>query len=224
MTKFFELVGAVGVCLLGSGFLGGCSAGVDSASEELGSVSQAISMGPVDVVEATYGARCGAPRSNATWSVVDQCDGLSNCPYRVTVANLGDPKRGCDKDFDVRWACGNKGLLSAHVSPEANGQTVTLACQNNVPAAFGLITVKAATFGGNVGQPNGNVTWDVATTCDGFGSCKYDIRTAFLGDPAYGRDKDFMATYTCSNHPTRVRSVFASPEANGKTVTLTCPE
>lgn len=207
----------------------GCSGAPGAAdgspsNEYVTSTSQAISMGPVDVIEATYGARCGSPRSNATWSVVNQCDGLSNCAYRISTGTLGDPARGCDKDFDVRWACGTQGVLSQHVTQEANQHTITLACQNNVPPAFGAITVLNATYGGNCGQSTGNVTWDVAPTCTGFGSCRYDIRTAFLGDPAHGCDKEFFVNYTCSNHPTRVRQEFASREANGKTVTLTCPQ
>lgn len=197
-----------------------CSAG---DGEQLGATGEAISMGPVDVIEATYGANCGAARSNATWSVVDQCDGLTNCPYRVSVGTLGDPAPNCRKDFDVRWACGTQGVISQHVNNEANLQTVTLACQNNVPVAFGTIRVKTATYGGICGAPTGNVTWDVAPTCDGFGSCKYDVRVGFLGDPAVNCAKDFMVSYTCSNHPTTVRSEFIAREANGKTVTLTCP-
>lgn len=206
----------------------GCSSmpgdeGGSGEGENVASVSEAISMGPVDVIEASYGANCGAPRSNATWSVVSQCDGLTNCPYRVSTGTLGDPKRGCQKDFDVRWACGTMGVLTQHINHEANQQTITLACQNNVPAAFGTINVITATYGGNCGQPSGNVTWDVSPACSGFGSCKYDVRTSFLGDPKRGCEKEFSVSYTCSNHPTLVRTEFASREANGKTVTLTCP-
>jgi hypothetical protein len=204
----------------------GCSQGPqgESPEGEVGSATEAISMGPVDVIEATYGANCGAPRTNATWSVVDQCDGLTNCAYRISTGTLGDPKFNCKKDFNVRWACGTKGVLNTHVIEEANQQTVTLACQNNLPPAFGSITIRNATYGGNCGQPTGNATSDAQQVCSGFGSCAYDIRTAYLGDPAFNCSKEYFVNYTCSNHPNTVRQEFASREANGKTVTLTCPQ
>jgi hypothetical protein len=208
------LCGGIGVAL---------SVGCAEIGESTAIVDQAISMGPVDVMEATYGARCGASRSNATWSVVGQCDGLANCAYRISVGTLGDPAAGCRKDFDVRWACGTQGVFSQHVAEEANQQTVTLACGNNIPSAFGVINVLNATYGGNCSQPLGNVTWDVAPFCNGFGSCRYDIRTSFIGDPSFNCRKEFFVNYTCSNHPTFLRQEFASSEANGKTVTLTCP-
>ena len=194
----------------------------DKLESELARTARTISAGPVDVIEAVYGANCGAPRGNATWSVEDQCDGLTNCAYHISVGTLGDPAHGCDKDFDVRWACGTAALITQHVAKEANNKTVTLTCEN-VPSAFGSIYVQNATYGGNCGQPNGNVTWDVAV-CNGFGSCRYDIRVSLIGDPAHGCDKEFYVNYTCSNHPTVVRREFASREANGKTVSLTCPE
>lgn len=193
-------------------------------SEDVSVTSEALSSGPVDVVEATYGARCRAARSNASWSVSEQCDGRGVCPYRISTSTLGDPKRGCEKDFDVRWTCGNQGAFSLHVGHEANNQTVTLACQNTMPPAFGTITVHNATYGENCGQPNGNVTWDVAPYCNGFGSCRYDIRTSFLGDPKVGCEKEFYVNYSCSNRPTLNRHLFVSREANGKTITLTCPQ
>ena len=81
-----------------------------------------------------------------------------------------------------------------------------------------------ATYGGNCGQSTGNVTWDVAPTCNGFGSCRYDVRVAFLGDPAVNCSKQFFVNYKCSNHSNIVRQEFVSQEADGKTVTLTCPQ
>jgi hypothetical protein len=223
MVRFLSTSSACALGLAMSSL--GCSAAEDrfGAAEPLESSSEAISMGPVDVIEATYGANCGAPRSNATNSVVDQCDGVTNCPYTVSVGTLQDPAFNCKKDFDVRWACGTMGVLSAHINGEADQHVVTLACQNNMPATAGRISVRSATYGGNCGQPDSNATWDVGQVCNGFGSCRYDVRTGFLGDPAFNCAKEFSVRYTCSNRPTVTRSAFAAKEANGKTVTLLCP-
>lgn len=192
----------------------------ESDEVEVSGIVQSL-VGPVRVVEASYGLNCGAPRQNATWDVA-KCNGIRNCSYKVSVGTLGDPAYRCAKDFDVRYTCGTDAVYSRHINGEANGKTINLDC-TNVPSASGSISVVSGTYGSNCGQPYGNVTKDVRGLCSGYGTCFYNIQTTFIGDPVRQCAKSYATNYTCSNHPDRVRTAFAYAEANGQTVTLTCP-
>ena len=57
------------------------------------------------VVRATYGASCGAAAGNVTWPVAERCTGAAPCRVELTPEMLGDPAEGCEKDFEVLWAC-----------------------------------------------------------------------------------------------------------------------
>jgi hypothetical protein len=54
---------------------------------------------------ATYGGNCGAPSGNVTRDVAQSCSGRPDCNYVVDVDHLGDPARGCGKDFLVEYSC-----------------------------------------------------------------------------------------------------------------------
>jgi hypothetical protein len=84
----------------------------------------------ISVVEATYGANCGARPGNATALVRSDCDGLASCVFRVEVSDVGDPAPGCSKDFSVAWTCGAGGAQRrAAIGPEAGfGSSALLAC------------------------------------------------------------------------------------------------
>ena len=84
----------------------------------------------IRVVDATFGANCGAPPGNATAIVRSKCDGQTSCRFRVDVNEIGDPAYGCAKDFSVAWTCRAEGLpRRAALEPEAGfGGTVLLAC------------------------------------------------------------------------------------------------
>jgi hypothetical protein len=204
------------------------SAGENGTGEsDIAKSSEALSNTTIDVISATYGERCGVSRGDATWSVAGQCDHRQNCPYTISEGTLGDPAHGCDKDFDVDYACGtvdttSSGRVAQHVSQEANGKQMTLDC-TQMGTTTGIITVTHATYGGNCGAPDNNVEWDVGPYCNGWGHCRYFVSEATLGDPAHGCDKDYKATYHCSSNPTVDIQASAAKEANGRTVSFDCP-
>ena len=84
----------------------------------------------ISVASATYGANCGAVRGNATRAVGDDCDGKSECAYKVDVDRLGDPAYGCDKDFAAAYFCSSDGVMK-HVrlaAPAERGKIAMLQC------------------------------------------------------------------------------------------------
>jgi hypothetical protein len=86
----------------------------------------------MEVTEATYGGNCsGEARGNATALVREACSGRARCSYRVDTDVLGDPKRGCAKDFQVDWSC-SPGATGGHAQLAAEagfGSTVVLECR-----------------------------------------------------------------------------------------------
>jgi hypothetical protein len=84
------------------------------------------------VLRATYGASCGVPAGNVSWAVAERCQGAAPCTFEITPAVLGgDPAEGCEKDFEVAWACGRgpRGPQRLYVPGSASlGKTVRLAC------------------------------------------------------------------------------------------------
>ena len=83
----------------------------------------------MDIVRAIYGANC---RNNkiVTSSVAQTCNGRGYCNYDISSRRLGDPARGCDKDFRVYWRC--EGDTQSHeeiVPGEASGKNVFLRCE-----------------------------------------------------------------------------------------------
>jgi hypothetical protein len=83
------------------------------------------------------------------------------------------------------------------------------------------INVIAGTYGGNCGQPRGNVTADLAAACNGRATCAYTVDHNVIGDPAYGCAKDYVAEWACSG--SGGGTVSAPAEAGyGSQVTLAC--
>ena len=81
------------------------------------------------VVGATYGGNCRAPANNAMADVGARCNGKKSCDYTVSYKVLGDPARGCRKDFQVKYYCGQSGPLQASAPGEAGyGTKVALIC------------------------------------------------------------------------------------------------
>jgi hypothetical protein len=83
------------------------------------------------VTSATYGGNCGVPRGNVTYALAEACNGRRVCEYVVHHRILGDPARGCPKDFVVRWQCGDGEPHRAGAPPEAGfGSVVVLSCRD----------------------------------------------------------------------------------------------
>ncbi|MDD9304267.1 MAG: hypothetical protein HUK40_18735 [Desulfobacter sp.] len=61
-----------------------------------------------------------------------QCDGKQSCHYVVNYKVIGDPARGCQKTYRVRYKCGNSTQVKEkRLSPEAewDNKKVILDCR-----------------------------------------------------------------------------------------------
>ena len=103
----------------------------------------------------------------------------------------------------------------------------------------GIIRVLSATYGLNcedfepLKKKNtvklDNALADMSSQCNGKKTCQYTIYYKHIGDPAYGCEKDFRATYACTLN-WEEHEIFVEKEAGWgperksqtKTVTLSC--
>jgi hypothetical protein len=104
---------------------------------------------------------------------------------------------------------GVSGLLASHEGLQCYGRRGIL--------------VTSATYGASCGQPAGNVTEYVSSTCNREDTCKYHVQWERIGDPAPGCKKDFSVQWVCSNGT--AGSAYAPAEAGyGSIVTLKCSD
>jgi hypothetical protein len=59
----------------------------------------------IQVVSATLGNNCGAPRGNRTSQVAGICNGQDSCTLSGSKVRDPDPAFGCAKAFSVTWRC-----------------------------------------------------------------------------------------------------------------------
>jgi hypothetical protein len=159
----------------------------------------------LNIRAATYGASCGVPSGNATQDIASSCNGRADCNYVVDVERLRDPAPGCGKDFQVEYSCapgtaplhkqlpaeaGLKSQLQLSCTPEAE--------QVTAPVVESGLNIRTATYGASCGVPSGNVTRDVANSCNGRADCNYTVDVDRLGDPAPRCGKDFQVEYSCA--------------------------
>jgi len=86
----------------------------------------------------------------------------------------------------------------------------------------GAIRVLGATYGGNCGAPQNNVTGHIAAQCDGQASCTYVVDHTVIGDPVVGCSKDYVVVWDCGDGQSR--SATVAPEAGfRRPVALECP-
>ncbi|HEX4507609.1 MAG TPA: acyltransferase family protein [Alphaproteobacteria bacterium] len=87
------------------------------------------------VQRATYGANCGAEEGNATVDLSNSCNGKDRCDYMIDVANFGDPKSGCGKNFSVRYRCQPAGPIFSQGLPGESGlgKHLLLDCGTQAP-------------------------------------------------------------------------------------------
>ncbi len=86
--------------------------------------------GHIKVISATYGSNCGAPYGNATNDLARVCDGKGSCEYVIDVRVLGDPAKGCPKDYVAEWKCGRdpkSGTVGARAEA-GTGTPIVLKC------------------------------------------------------------------------------------------------
>jgi hypothetical protein len=89
------------------------------------------------VSQATYGGNCAVAPGNMTGVLAASCNGRADCKYAVDYKVLGDPSRGCRKDFAVEWQCtGNAAKRHLSLPGEAgNRGLANLTCSAPIPPA-----------------------------------------------------------------------------------------
>ena len=98
----------------------------------------------ITVESATYGetttpkyvANCSnIAEGNATQQVSNLCNGHPTCTFPVDVGTLGDPAKGCLKNFKVNYTCGaSQETRTTTVPAEANGKGAELDCSGSGPS------------------------------------------------------------------------------------------
>jgi hypothetical protein len=85
--------------------------------------------GGIEVLSATYGLNCRAPRGNVTNHLANACNDLYSCRYVVDFKILGDPARGCPKSYEADYVCKSTNQIKSVSFPgEASGSTALLDC------------------------------------------------------------------------------------------------
>jgi hypothetical protein len=105
-----------------------CTSGVKQAAAP--SSPNPAPSGAIHIIAATYGGNCRAPRGNVTGHLASSCEGRTACSYRIDYRVIGDPARGCSKDYIVEWSCGGVLQRNATAPAEAGGgkQVLNLSC------------------------------------------------------------------------------------------------
>jgi hypothetical protein len=85
----------------------------------------------------------------------------------------------------------------------------------------GLVRVKQATFGGNCGGLQGNLTYTARGSCLGHRSCDIGVDRRILEDRVVGCDKDLVVRWSCSPDATERVSTLALVKA-GDRLSLSC--
>jgi hypothetical protein len=114
-----------------------------------------------------------------------------------------------------------KPTTGAQIASPPSKQTTNAA---TAAGSGGGITVVSASYGLNVDSRTaaGNVTGDIAQTCNGQLNCEYRVDFHRIGDPFPGRQKTYTVTYSCADGQQRQAS--APAEAGlGSIVSLSCP-
>jgi hypothetical protein len=86
--------------------------------------------GTINVVGASWGQNCGAPKDNATQWVRSACAGKRECNFAFDWRLLGNPAPTCQKQFSVAWTCSENGNARETVLPSDPPQDaiVLLSC------------------------------------------------------------------------------------------------
>ncbi len=90
--------------------------------------------GDIEVLFATYGGNCGAPKGNVTTQLSNACNNTNRCEYEVNYKVIGDPARGCAKTYEAEYRCRSRNQTRNLSAPgEAGlGTVVVLDCTRSV--------------------------------------------------------------------------------------------
>jgi len=171
-----------------------------TVSEEASGKTVSIACGTnqkIVITSAAYGNNCGQP-SDEKSNLGRVCDDIQTCSYVIDHSVIGDPAFGCKKDYDYVYVC-VAGALVNEVSAEASGKSFTMSCGEGQ-----AVQVIQAYYGKNCNGINVGQSWSVnyqqqnlASACDGYQTCTYNIDHDLIGDSAYGCRKEYNYEYTC---------------------------
>jgi hypothetical protein len=86
----------------------------------------------INILSATYGGNCGAPKGNASARLRRACNGQVTCGYPVAYSVLGDTAPGCGKSFAVEYSClpqtAVRQVEIGSKDQDASGSIVTMSC------------------------------------------------------------------------------------------------
>jgi len=165
----------------------------------------------LSIMSASYGENCGVAPGNVTVALRRACNGHETCDYIVDVDKIGDPAPSCAKSFSVEYQCASTRLKSGLPAEAGLKSRLVLSCAPPGsepvavtpatvvdPAVASGLNIRTATYGSNCGASRGNVTRDVAQSCNGRPDCPYVVDVERLGDPAPRCAKDFEVEYSCA--------------------------
>jgi len=85
----------------------------------------------ISVKNVEYGANCDVAGTTEKWMnhIKSACDGKINCDYKIDHNVIGDPAKGCSKDYTAYFRCGNEIRdRDIFAQREASGKTINLTC------------------------------------------------------------------------------------------------
>ncbi len=115
------------------------------------------------------------------------------------------------------WGMADSLLVWRHLPPGSTEVKV-----KPVPEPTVGLNIRSATYGGNCGAPQGNVTRDLALSCNGKPDCAYRVDVERLGDPVPKCGKDFAASYSCAPDATILRKDLSGEAGFGSILDLSC--
>lgn len=84
----------------------------------------------ISLVEATFGANCGARAGNMNMKVGGQCDGKTMCRFTTALEDAPKDPAECAPILTVQWSCaGHTDVLASNATANAAGRaSITLLC------------------------------------------------------------------------------------------------
>jgi len=85
----------------------------------------------MSITSVHYGENCGTEINSGTSleDIKSKCNGKNNCDYLINHNIIGDPSRGCAKDYKVNFKCGDEQQdRYAFEKKEASGKNINLTC------------------------------------------------------------------------------------------------
>ena len=82
----------------------------------------------IHIVSATYGGNCDATLDNNLENLKAACNGQMECSYVVNKDRIGDPAKGCKKEYEYTYHCGDGNEKIATIAKEANLTTLSISC------------------------------------------------------------------------------------------------